>query len=119
MESNGMDRVERLKWQTEGKRINWDWWRKEPKWGQNVVLGKELKLACEKRRAGKEKESGVKRQESWIQWWSEKETFLQSALLEHTRELDIQELHADTTRISLTYEKSVGTYYHSPNAEID
>lgn len=45
--------------------------------------------------------------------------FLQSALLEHTRELDIQELHADTTRISLTYEKSVGTYYHSPNAEID
>lgn len=50
-----------------GKGVNWDWWRKESKWGQNVVLGKELKLACEKRRAGREKESRVKRQESWIQ----------------------------------------------------
>lgn len=52
MESNGMDRVERLKWETEEKRINWDWWRKEPKWGQNVVLGKELKLVWEKEDQG-------------------------------------------------------------------
>lgn len=66
MESNGVDRVERLKYETEGKRINLDWWGKEPKWGQGVVLGKELKLVCEER-PGRKKESGVKRQESWIE----------------------------------------------------
>lgn len=66
MEDNGMDRVERLKWETDGKGINWDWWRKEPKWGQNVVLGKELKLVCEKS-PGREKEARGKSQESWIQ----------------------------------------------------
>jgi len=31
-----------------------------------VVLGKELKLVCEKRGVGREKESGVQRQENRI-----------------------------------------------------
>lgn len=50
--------TERCKGETGGRRVNWDWWRK---WGQNVVLGKELKLVCERGGVGREKKSGVKR----------------------------------------------------------